>query len=313
MKKKQHTPVLLDQAIKSLKIVNNGIYIDGTFGHGGHSKLILQHLNQHGMLYAIDKDPESYTQAKKITYTNFQYIQGPFSKMLQYTNQLNITGNVNGVLLDLGTSYSQINVANRGFSFMIDGPLDMRMNPTTGISAAQWLQTSNQKSIAFVLKKFGEEKFSKRIAKAIVKYRQMYRPLERTTELAHVIAKTIPYNKKLKKHPATKCFQAIRIFINKEIEELQLILKHILQILKPGGIFSVITFHSLEDRIVKQFMLHHSKITNIPPGIPITEKQLNTLFKKKCTLIKKVFPSINEINKNPRSRSAILRTIERKL
>ncbi|XBC40943.1 MAG: 16S rRNA (cytosine(1402)-N(4))-methyltransferase RsmH [Buchnera aphidicola (Nurudea yanoniella)] len=304
-----HTPVLVKEITKYLKIKKNGIYIDCTFGCGGHTKEILKHLNKTGKLYAIDKDPFSIDIAHKIKDNRFTIIPGNFSHILQKFQKKNIKNKkVNGILLDLGVSSIQIDNSHRGFSFLLDGPLDMRMNPDIGITAAQWLIKSNAKTISKVLYEFGEERFSKKIANTIVKKNKI-EPITRTLQLAKLIKKIVP---KHKKHPATRTFQAIRIYINKELYELTEALKHALKILSPGGRLLIISFHSLEDRIVKNFFLKNSKAPYIPPGIAINETQIKSLKNIKLKTIKKIKPTISEIHHNPRARSAILRIAEKR-
>lgn len=303
-----HIPVLLKEVIQSLKITSNGIYIDCTFGCGGHTKEILKHLTKENKLYAIDKDPSSIKIAKKIKDRRFHIISGNFSHILKNFGKQYTQEKVHGILLDLGISSMQINDSRRGFSFLSDGPLDMRMNPTIGITAAQWLMKSNLKSLSKVLYNFGEERFSKKIAKTIIKQNQII-PITRTIQLTTLIKKIVP---KRRKHPATKTFQAIRIHINKELDELNKVLKYALKILAPNGRLLVISFHSLEDRIVKKFMLKNSTLPFIPSGIAITETQLKNLKKLELKIIKKFFPTQSEIHSNPRARSAILRVAEKK-
>ncbi|WP_422667161.1 16S rRNA (cytosine(1402)-N(4))-methyltransferase RsmH [Buchnera aphidicola] len=304
----QHIPVMCQETIHSLHIKKNGIYIDGTFGMGGHSSEILKKLGNNGQLYSIDKDPESIKIGKKINDNRFHIQQNNFSKILHYAQEKEIVGKVNGIIFDLGVSSPQINNAQRGFSFILDGPLDMRMNPYCGISASDWLFKSTVDQIAYVLKTYGEERFSKKIAYNIKKYNK-YKKITRTLELSNIIQMAIPIKNKFK-HPARRTFQAIRIYINQELEEVHKGLKAALKILKPGGYISIISFHSLEDRIVKNFMINNSTLQKIPYGIPITEKK--RIMLKKCQLknIKRIFPSLDEIKKNPRARSAILRTAE---
>jgi len=310
MKKiKKHIPVLLNESIKFLNIKKNGIYIDGTFGNGGHSVKILDHLGIKGVLYAIDRDPYAILSAKNIHDTRFNIIHDVFSRIPDYAKEKNIVGKVNGILLDLGTSLSQINNANRGFSFMHDGPLDMRMNPKIGISASQWLKTAKEKEIAFILKNFGEERFSKKIAHNIY-YKNKINPITTTKELASIITKSIPLYNKFK-HPATRSFQAIRIHINNEIEEIKTILKYVINLLIPGGRLLVISFHSIEDRIVKKFMIENSKTAQLPIGLPITEEQIKKIKIVKLKIIKKILPSKEEIIKNFKARSAVLRIAEK--
>lgn len=306
----RHIPVLLHEAINSLKIIKTGTYIDCTFGNGGHSKAILRRINNNGQLFAIDKDPFAETEAKKISNPNFHFIRGSFSNILKYAHQQNIIGQVNGILLDLGISTSQLNIANRGFSFMLDGTLDMRINPNIGVSAKTWINTCSERNISNVLKKFGEEKFSKKIARAIVNYRLKNKLIVSTKQLVDIIKRVIP-NKNRYKNPATRSFQAIRIYINEELKELQKLLNNVINILKPGGRLSIISFHSIEDRIIKQFIARYSKRTKVPKGIPVTENQINLLSDIKLKNIDRIFPTITEIINNIRSRSAVLRVVER--
>lgn len=266
----QHKTVLLDEAVNGLNLRSNGIYIDGTFGRGGHSRLILSQLGPEGRLVAIDRDPQAIAAAAEITDPRFSIVHGPFSDMASYVRELGLEGQINGVLLDLGVSSPQLDDAERGFSFMRDGPLDMRMDPTRGLSAAEWLMKAEEEDIAWVLKTFGEERFAKRIARAIVE-RNRLEPMTRTHELATLIANASPFREK-HKHPATRSFQAIRIYINSELEEIERALNGALEILAPEGRLSIISFHSLEDRIVKQFIRHHSRGPQVPAGIPLTER-----------------------------------------
>ncbi|XBC41971.1 MAG: 16S rRNA (cytosine(1402)-N(4))-methyltransferase RsmH [Buchnera aphidicola (Kaburagia rhusicola rhusicola)] len=302
-----HIPVLKEEAITSLNIKQNGIYIDCTFGCGGHSKEILKNLNQNGKLYAIDKDPFSINIASKIQDHRFYFISDNFSNALQYFQKTNITKKVDGILLDLGVSSIQISNSNRGFSFLLNGPLDMRMNPKIGITASQWLMRANIKSITNVLYEFGEERFAKRIANQIVRQRKI-KPIAKTLELADLIKNIVP---RRNKHPATRTFQAIRIHINQELIELKKVLKYALTLLNSGGRLVIISFHSLEDRIVKKFFIKNSNTPLIPMGIAINEIQLKNLKKTKLKIINKIIPTKNEIKKNLKSRSAILRTSEK--
>lgn len=252
-----HTTVLLDEAVNGLNIRPDGVYIDGTFGRGGHSRLILSHLGPEGRLLAIDRDPQAVQAAQAWRDSRFSIIHGPFSALAEYMEQRELSGRVDGILLDLGVSSPQLDDPSRGFSFMRDGPLDMRMDTTRGLSAADWLAQASAEDIAWVLKTFGEERFAKRIAQAIVeKNRQA--PMTRTHELAELIAAASPFREK-HKHPATRSFQAIRIYINSELDELERALDGALGVLAPGGRLSVISFHSLEDRLVKRFIRDHSR------------------------------------------------------
>ncbi|AVQ87392.1 16S rRNA (cytosine(1402)-N(4))-methyltransferase [Plesiomonas shigelloides] len=303
-----HITVLLHEAVDGLAIRPDGIYIDGTFGRGGHSRLILSQLGPQGRLIAIDRDPQAIAEAATIDDPRFQIVHGPFSNVQQYVEELGLTGKIDGFLLDLGVSSPQLDDAERGFSFMRDGPLDMRMDPSSGFSAAEWLQKAEAEDIAWVLKTFGEERFAKRIARAIVE-RNQGEPMTRTRELAELVAAASPVKEK-HKHPATRTFQAIRIYINSELEEIERALDASLTILAPGGRLSVISFHSLEDRIVKRFIRRQSKGPEIPDGLPLTEAQLAG-GKKMLTIGKAIKPSEEEIEQNARSRSSVLRVAER--
>lgn len=305
----RHTTVLLDEAVNGLNIKDNGIYIDGTFGRGGHSRLILSQLGEQGRLYAIDRDPQAIAAAAEITDPRFNIIHGPFSALAEYVEQLGLTGKIDGILLDLGVSSPQLDDAERGFSFMRDGPLDMRMDPTRGHSAAEWLLQAEESDIAFVLKTFGEERFAKRIARAIVE-RNREQPMTRTKELADVIYAATPVKDKFK-HPATRSFQAIRIWVNSELDEIEQALKGALIALAPGGRLSVISFHSLEDRIVKRFMREQSRGPQVPAGIPMTETQLASLGGRQLKALGKMMPGEAEVSDNPRARSSVLRIAER--
>ncbi|WAI11984.1 MAG: 16S rRNA (cytosine(1402)-N(4))-methyltransferase RsmH [Buchnera aphidicola (Macrosiphum albifrons)] len=304
----KHIPVMKKELIHSLKIKKNGIYIDSTFGTGGHSNEILKKLGKDGKLYSIDKDPIAVSIGNNIKDSRFHIINENFSRLLDYAKNKKIIGKVNGIIFDLGVSSLQIDDHKRGFSFKQDGPLDMRMNPNHGISASEWLFKSNVKKIAFVLKNFGEERFSKKIAYAI-KYASQIKQITSTLELANIIRRAIPIKNKFK-HPAKRSFQAIRIYINQELEEIKKALESTLKILRPGGRISIVSFHSLEDRIVKKFMIKNSTKATIPYGMAITEQQLNNLKTCKLKIINRILPTQSEINDNPRARSSILRVAE---
>ncbi|WP_343128327.1 16S rRNA (cytosine(1402)-N(4))-methyltransferase RsmH [Buchnera aphidicola (Takecallis taiwana)] len=305
---KLHTTVLLNEAIQSLKVKKNGIYLDGTFGAGGHSKKILEKLGTTGKLYAIDQDPYAVTIAKKICDDRFYIIPGNFSHVDILLKKHHLYKKIDGIILDLGMSSMQLISAKRGFSFNINGPLDMRMNPNNGISAHEWINTSHEKHIYYVLKSFGEERFAKKIANKIIIQRKK-KPISTTFELSNIIQSIIP-KQKHHKHPATKSFQAIRIFINQELQALQIFLNKALNFLKHQGRISVISFHSLEDRIVKQFINQYSQKPNIPYNLPINEKQINQICQIQLKKINRIFPTNQEINNNFKSRSAVLRTAE---
>ncbi|PST87822.1 16S rRNA (cytosine(1402)-N(4))-methyltransferase [Photobacterium sp. NCIMB 13483] len=309
----EHVSVLLNESVDGLAIKPDGIYIDGTFGRGGHSRLILSKLGENGRLYGIDRDPQAIAEAQKIDDPRFEIIYGPFSGMEKYMQERDLIGRVDGVLLDLGVSSPQLDDAERGFSFMRDGPLDMRMDPTSGMSAAEWLAEADADDIAWVLKEFGEERFAKRIARGIVDYRENpdKEPLTRTRELASLIAEVSPFRDK-HKHPATRSFQAIRIYINSELEEIDTALHGAMHTLASGGRLSVISFHSLEDRMVKRFIRKQSKGPDVPAGLPLTEDQIKALGCADMKPIgKAIKPSQNELGYNTRARSSVLRLAER--
>lgn len=305
----KHTTVLLDDAVGGLNIQPEGIYIDGTFGRGGHSRLILSQLGEKGRLIAIDRDPQAIAAAEQIDDPRFSIIHGPFSHLGDYVESLGLVGKIDGILLDLGVSSPQLDDAERGFSFMRDGPLDMRMDPSQGESAAQWLMRAAEEDIAFVIKTYGEEKFGKRIARAIVE-RNRLAPMTRTKELAEVIAAAMPVKDK-HKHPATRSFQAIRIWINSELEEIERALASSIKALAPKGRLSIISFHSLEDRLVKRFMRTHSRGVQVPAGVPMTEAQIQALGGRELRSLGKSVPGPAEVAENPRARSSVLRIAER--
>lgn len=301
-----HLSVLLDEAIEGLAIKPDGIYVDGTFGRGGHSKAVLDRLNEKGRLLAIDKDPEAKAVATK-NFSNdprFYFEQGSFAQMETFAKKL-FNKAVDGVLLDLGVSSPQLDDAERGFSFRMDGPLDMRMNPTQKQSAADWINQASGEEIAKVLWEYGEERFSRRIAKAIITARAE-KSILRTQQLADIIARTVPHEKH--KHPATRSFQAIRIFINEELEDLAKGLQAALEVLNVGGRLSIISFHSLEDRIVKQFMNTLAKGDENLRKLPLSEEQLGIRLR---VIGKPIKPQEKELAENIRARSAILRIGEK--
>lgn len=305
----QHKSVLLQESVAGLAIKPDGVYVDGTFGRGGHSRAILAQLSDKGRLYAIDRDPTAIAAAEALkTDPRFSIVHAPFSQMENIVADLQERGAVDGVLLDLGVSSPQLDDAERGFSFMRDGPLDMRMDTSSGISAAEWLAKAEMQDITQVIKEFGEERFGRRIATAIVETRDA-QPLTRTSQLAALIDKAVPVKDK-HKHPATRTFQAIRIYINRELEEVRMALKGAVSALKPGGRLAVISFHSLEDRLVKRFMREQSKGMDVPAGLPITEAQINA-SKVLKTVGKAIKPSAEELDDNQRARSSVLRVAEK--
>ena len=307
--KTTHISVLLKESIDALNIRPDGIYVDGTFGRGGHSRAILDQLADNGRLFAIDRDPAAIAEAKSLADDQrFHITHHSFSHLIDVCQQQDIVGKVDGLLLDLGVSSPQLDEAERGFSFMRDGPLDMRMDVTQGQTAAEWLATADVEDISWVFKTFGEERRAWRIAQGIVAARDK-QALTRTTELANLIAEIAP-NREEKKHPATRCFQAIRIYINSELDEVNKALEGALEVLRPGGRLAVISFHSLEDRIVKQFIRKQSKGAPIPKGLPLRDDQIDLGLKLK-SIGKAIKPSDDEIEHNVRARSSILRIAER--
>lgn len=306
----QHITVLLHEAVEGLAIKENGIYIDGTFGRGGHSRLILSKLGEQGRLIATDRDPRAIAQANTIEDARFEIHHTAFSAIPEVCQSLGLMGKIDGILLDLGVSSPQLDDAERGFSFMRDGPLDMRMDTTKGLSAAEWLDQVSIEDLTWVLKEFGEERFAKRIAAAIVNFnRTSGQKITRTLQLAQIISDAVPFKDK-HKHPATRSFQAIRIFINAELDELEKVLASALAVLAPGGRLSIISFHSLEDRMVKHFMRKQSQGETIPKGLPLREDQIQRNQRLKV-IGKAMMPSEDEIAQNPRARSAVLRIAER--
>ncbi|MBU2926199.1 16S rRNA (cytosine(1402)-N(4))-methyltransferase RsmH [Colwellia sp. 4_MG-2023] len=306
---KAHISVLLTEAIDGLDIDPNGCYIDCTFGRGGHSSLILSKLSTNGRLIAIDRDPSAIAAAEKFSSDERFHIEHQgFANLAEIAEQHELTGKVNGILLDLGVSSPQLDEAERGFSFMKDGPLDMRMDTSRGQTAAEWLAVADVEDITWVLRTFGEEKHAWRIANAIVDAREET-PFTRTSELAKLIKTTAP-QREIKKHPATRSFQAIRMYINSELEQIEKALAASLSVLAEDGRLVVISFHSLEDRLVKQFMKKHSQGKKVPRGMPIKEEELNK--GKKLELIgRKLKPSKSEVEENVRSRSSVLRIAKR--
>jgi len=304
-----HVPVLLGPAISGLNLKTDGCYVDATFGRGGHSGAILQELGTDGRLLAIDRDPQAIAEAPESLKHDprLELINGKFSELKQYATERNLLGKVDGLLLDLGVSSPQLDEAGRGFSFRSDGPLDMRMDPSSGQSAAEWLGAADEKTLRDVLRKLGEERFAGRIARAIVSARQSA-PIQRTAELAQIIHAAAPKTPRQKRHPATKSFQAIRIFINDELGELKKALAASVDLLRPGGRLCVISFHSLEDRAVKRFIRERSLEPVQYRGLPDIPEGMRPTMK---TIGKAVSPSDAEIAANARARSSRLRIAER--
>lgn len=305
----QHIPVLLAESIDGLAIKPDQLYIDATFGRGGHSRAILSKLNAEGRLIALDRDPAAAHAAEQLADDpRFEFIHTPFSALAHIIAERHLTGKVAGILFDLGVSSPQLDDAERGFSFMNDGPLDMRMNPEQGQSAADWLAYASQDEMADVFRQLGEERYAGRIARTIVE-RRSEQPLTRTSQLAKLVADVSPSREK-KKHPATRVFQAVRIHINRELEEATNALDAAVHALQPGGRIAVISFHSLEDRLTKLFMRKHSQREQLPPGLPLREDQIADHRTLK-TVTKAIKPSTEEVKLNPRCRSSVLRVAER--
>ena len=302
-----HTTVLMEETVAGCVNNPDGIYVDGTFGRGGHSRCLLSKLSEKGRLIGFDKDPLAIASGKQLMEEDarFQIVQSSFADMKDELSRLGIQ-KVSGILLDLGMSSPQIDDAERGFSFMKDGPLDMRMNPDAGISASEWVMTMPEAEIARVLKEYGEERFAKRMARAIVNARQE-EPITRTLQLANLVKEANPAWEK-HKHPATRAFQAIRIAVNNELTDLERVLDDSIDLLESGGRLAVISFHSLEDRMVKRFIRRQEQGKQVPKGLPITDDMLDRKMKK---LGKGIKPGKDEVNTNARARSAVLRVAER--
>jgi len=303
----EHQPVLLTEALIALQIDPVGIYIDGTFGRGGHTRAILHHLAPTGQVLAFDQDPEAVAVGQILSQQDnrFTIIHGSFAQLKTEIAKRGLLKQVKGILLDLGVSSPQLENARRGFSFLREGPLDMRMNLNQEPSIQSWLSQASVAEITNILKTYGEERFAKRIANAIVKAREQT-PLTTTTQLAEIIAKAHPAWEK-DKHPATRSFQALRIFINRELEQLEQVLPQTLDILAPQGRLAVISFHSLEDRIVKRFIRDCARGDDFPAEIPVTIEALHPRLR---SIGKPIYPSAEEVANNPRARSAILRVAE---
>jgi 16S rRNA (cytosine1402-N4)-methyltransferase len=295
---------MLHEAVQALAVKPGGVYVDGTFGRGGHSRLILSQLGETGQLWVFDKDPRAIATAQALAAEDARVhvVHDSFKSMSEHLK----AATVDGVLLDLGVSSPQIDEAERGFSFRQDGPLDMRMDNSRGMSAAQWLSQVTEVELARVIKEYGEERFAKAIAKAIIVRREQA-PFERTLDLANVVASHVRAYEK-GQNPATRTFQAIRIAVNDELGDLNAVLEAVLGVLKPQGRLAVIAFHSLEDRPVKQFIAKHSQHSESLARMPLTQAQLPKLL---LTDLGRQKPSAEEIAQNPRSRSAVLRVAQK--
>ena len=308
-----HRPVLLVEAVTALisgpritspEASKNPLLIDGTFGRGGHTKALLAQLPSSARMISFDKDLDAIAVAEKINDQRLRIVHDSFAQMDQYVEP----ESVDGILLDLGISSPQVDEAHRGFSFRKDGPLDMRMNTNQGLTVAEWLEQASQEDITRVIKTYGEERFAFQIAKAIVAKREDGLSPTTTLQLATLVASVVR-TREVGQDPATRTFQALRIFINRELEDLELGLKAALNLLKPGARLAVISFHSLEDRIVKQFLQSHAKV-EIPRGLPVRDRDLP---QSALEIIGRVKPSEKEVRENPRARSAIMRIAEKRV
>jgi 16S rRNA (cytosine1402-N4)-methyltransferase len=304
-----HKPVLLDETVAGLAIQPDGIYIDGTLGRAGHSQAILAHLSEHGRLLGVDRDPQAIAYAEQLLALDPRVIlrHAPFSQLPRLVTELGWYGKVNGVLLDLGMSSPQVDTPERGFSFMQQGPLDMRMDLTQEMTAASWLANVSEQQLSQVIFDYGEERYARRIAKAIVAARAEA-AITQTQQLAEIVKRAIPRWEK-HKHPATRTFQALRIAVNDELGELKRLLAEVIDFLAIGGRLTVISFHSLEDRLVKQFFVQQKQTDDLPIKLPIPKQALP---KQRFRAVSKAIKAgHSEIHSNPRARSAILRIGEK--
>lgn len=301
-----HTTVLLNEAVAALAIKPDGIYVDGTFGRGGHSQLILERLGGNGILIALDKDPAAISVGKQWRDSRFRIVHSSFAQLAEVLSKQGVEM-VDGILLDLGVSSPQLDDAERGFSFRFDAPLDMRMDVSSGITAAQWLATVDEDLLGEVIHDYGEERFAKQIARSIVAARTI-QPIDTTRQLAELVGKAVR-TREPGQNPATRTFQAIRIYLNQELEELARVLPVCVKYLKSGGRLVVISFHSLEDRIVKHFMRDMAEGDKLPRDVPVRASEIP---RGKLNLIgKAVRAGAMELKDNPRARSAVMRVAER--
>jgi 16S rRNA (cytosine1402-N4)-methyltransferase len=306
---RDHRPVLLREAVDALAVRPDGFYVDGTFGRGGHAALIRERLGPQGWLWLIDQDPAAIAQARAAFGADSRCLvhHGSFAELRSLAERHGVLGRIDGLLLDLGVSSPQLDESARGFSFLREGPLDMRMDTSRGVTAADWLATADAGEIARVLKEYGEERFARRIAQAIVARRAQGEPVATTRQLAALIEAAAPARER-HKHPATRSFQAIRIFLNGELEALSQILDGACDLLAPRGRLAVISFHSLEDRMVKRFMRAKSSTGHLPPELPVIPDALKPTLK---LVGKPTQAPDQEVAANPRARSAVLRVAER--
>jgi 16S rRNA (cytosine1402-N4)-methyltransferase len=305
---REHAPVLRDEAVTALNVRADGIYVDATFGRGGHTRAILELLGADGQMLALDRDLQAVASAKQqfANEARLTMVHGPFSMLGRAVDERGWRGRVNGILFDLGVSSPQLDDPARGFSFRNEGPLDMRMDTTRGESAADWLNRAEEQEIIDVLFQLGEERYARRIARAILRHREQT-PITTTKQLAEIIAGAVPTRER-SKDPATRSFQAIRLHINRELDELREALPQALEALAPRGRLVVISFHSLEDRIVKQFMRTQEKGRELPPDLPVRHVDIQSHLK---VIGKPVRASDDEVRQNPRARSAVLRIAEK--
>jgi 16S rRNA (cytosine1402-N4)-methyltransferase len=303
-----HVPVLLEEALQALQVKEDGVYVDATYGRGGHAREILKRLGERGRLLVFDRDPQACEDARRRLGADarVRITQGPFSMLARTIDGLGLAGNIDGILFDLGVSSPQLDDPRRGFSFRTEGPLDMRMDPGVGESAAEWLQRADETEIARVIREYGEERFAKRIARAIMRERSI-EPITTTGRLADIVARAVPTREK-KKDPATRSFQAIRLHINRELAEIEETLPQTLPLLVSGGRLVVISFHSLEDRIVKNFMRLEAKGEQLPPELPVRQDYFHPRMK---IVGKAIRAGESETRRNPRARSAVMRVAER--
>ncbi len=304
IEKPEHTTVLLREAVDALVIDPHGFYVDGTFGRGGHTAELLSRLSDRGRVLAIDKDPQAIEAGRErfADDSRLRIVHGSFADMAEWLGGEKVAG----VLVDLGVSSPQLDQAERGFSFMRDGPLDMRMDTSSGLSAAEWIASAAEADIAQVIKEYGEERFARRMAAAVVRERAL-QPITRTVQLAKILADAHPAWER-GRHPATKAFQAIRIFINRELDDLAALLGQVIDLLQVGGRLVVISFHSLEDRQVKRFIRDQEQGIKLPKNLPVRDVDRGVRLKKIGKAIK---PEDIEVDGNVRSRSAVMRVAER--
>jgi len=303
-----HKPVMLEAVLEGLNIKADGVYVDCTFGRGGHARAILERLGPEGRLLALDRDPQAVEAARSLAEQDarFSIQRGSFTMLKTLVEDRGLLGKVDGLLLDLGVSSPQLDDPERGFSFQQDGPLDMRMDNESGQSVAEWLAEAGERDISQVLFDYGEERHGKRIARAICKARNEA-PITTTAQLVEIISAANPSHEK-HKHPATRSFQAFRIFINRELDELHEVLSQTLDVLAVGGRLAIISFHSLEDRIVKRFIRKQVRGDDMPRDLPVTADMLNPRMR---AIGKAIYADEAELAVNPRSRSAVLRIAER--